>query len=655
MAAPINALHHYAWEESGFPQAWVDDFNASLTMMTALSSHVEKIMIDNGVSVPMVTSGCGVDHWERIEPDTSYRIAARGFRFLHVSSCFPRKGVDALLLAYEAAFSIDYDVSLVIKTFDNPHNDVRQKLAALQARNPRFPHVVLLFADLTDAQLKSLYGQCHVMVGPSLAEGYGLPFAEAMLSGIPVITTAWGGQLDFCNSSNSWLVDYQFARARTHFGLWASAWAQVDVASLAQAMRDAHATPAKTRAAMAANGRAQLLAGHRWRHVAERLTVAAATLPAVPRRDPRIGWISTWHSKCGIASYSRHLVDGLPGDVTVFSPVNETPLIGKDDSIRSWRQSKVASDLWRVLAHPAAQVLDVFVIQFNYGFYNHADLARFITQAKAAGKAVVLCLHSTVDPPDEADVANFRLGWIAASLAACDRILVHAIDDLNRLKRLGLVDNVALFPHGVLRRAEAPPARAMPPVSTIATYGFALPHKGLPEIVRAVRLLHDRGRPVRLKMVNAEYPLELSRQLVVMLQRLVKELRLADHVDIDNRYLSDAESLSLLTDCDLVVFPYQNTGESASGAVRYGMAVERPVAVTSLPIFADLEGATFRLAGTSPAELAEGIASALDVIASNGSEAAAIAEQAGRWRDQHDYRAIGKRLFHICKALVQQR
>jgi glycosyltransferase involved in cell wall biosynthesis len=155
-------------------------------------------------------------------------------------------------------------------------------------------------------------------------------------------------------------------------------------------------------------------------------------------------------------------------------------------------------------------------------------------------------------------------------------------------------------------------------------------------------------------MVNAEYPLELSRQLVDLLQRLVKELRLADHVDIDNRFLSDAESLSLLTDCDLMVFPYQNTGESASGAVRYGMAVERPVAVTPLPIFADLEGATLRLAGTSPAELADGIAAALDVIASNGPEVAAIAEQAGRWRDQHDYRAIGKRLFHICKALVQQ-
>jgi glycosyltransferase involved in cell wall biosynthesis len=654
MAAPIKALHHYAWEESGFPQAWVDDFNASLTMLAALSNHVKKIMIDNGVSVPMAITGNGVDHWERVDPDPSYRIDARSFRFLHVSACFPRKGVDALLAAYEAAFTIDDDVSLIIKTFDNPHNDVRAMLRDMQDRNPRFPHVVTIFADLPETQLKAIYRQCHVLVGPSFAEGFGLPFAEAMLSGIPVITTNWGGQLDFCNPGNSWLVDYRFERARTHFGLWASVWARVDVPALAQAMREAHAASPETRAAMAARGREQLMARHKWKHVAQRLTTAAAKLPTAPRCDPRIGWISSWHSRCGIATYSQHLVDALPDKATVFSPLNETPLLGNDGSIRCWRQSKTDSELWRVLAHPEARKLDAFVIQFNYGFYNHADLGRFITQAKALDKSVIVCLHSTIDPPNELDVANFNLAWLAPALAACDRVLVHTIQDLNRLKGLGLVDNVALFPHGALRRAETALPRSMPEVPTIATYGFALPHKGLPEILNALRLLHDRRRPVKLRMVNAEYPVAFSTMLIEELKKQVRELGLTDHVEMHNRFLSDAESLDLLTDTDLVVFPYQSTAESASGAVRYGMAVERPVAVTPLPIFADLEGATFCMDGTRPEHLADGIAAALDAIAANSPEAAFISAQAERWREQHDYRVVGRRLFNMCKALVAQ-
>lgn len=654
MAGLNNMLHHYAWEESGFPRAWVDDFNASLTMMTTLSTHVEKIMIDNGVSVPMVTSGCGVDHWERITADRSYKVEARGFRFLHVSSCFPRKGVDALLAAYEAAFTIDDDVTLIIKTFENPHNDVREKLVRLREQNPRFPHVVTIFGDITDGELKALYGQCHVMVGPSFAEGFGLPFAEAMLTGIPVITTNWGGHLDFCNHGNSWLVDYKFERAKSHFGLWASAWAKVDVDSLTRALEDAYRASPERRAEMAVRGREQLMARHQWRDVAQRLTAAVATLPNMPIRDPRIGWISTWNSKCGVATYSHHLTAAMPGDVTIFAPANEEVLPGPDDSIRLWKLSKLNSRLARIHDSEDGRDSDVFVIQFNFGFYNHYDLAQFIRRAKDLGKVVVICLHSTVFPLQVADPDNYEIWFLAPALAACDRVLVHSIDDLNRLKDLGLVDNVALFPHGALRRDGAIAERTGRRVPTIATYGFALPHKGLPEILLASRQLHDRGHRIRLRMVNAEYPVPISAALIEELKKQIRELGLADSVELYNRFLPDEESMALLSDSDLIVFPYQETAESASGAVRYGMAVERPVAVTPLPIFSDLEGATFRLPGTSPSDLADGIEAVLDALATSTAEAAGIAEQAERWRDQHDYRVIGRRLFNMCKALASR-
>ena len=46
------------------------------------------------------------------------------FVFLHVSSCFPRKGVDELSAAYTKVFRRSDPVRLVIKGFPNPHNDV---------------------------------------------------------------------------------------------------------------------------------------------------------------------------------------------------------------------------------------------------------------------------------------------------------------------------------------------------------------------------------------------------------------------------------------------------------------------------------------------------------------------------------------------------
>lgn len=653
MIGPVNALHHFAWEESGFPSAWTDNFNNHLTMMTCLSTHVEKIMIDNGITVPLITSGCGVDHWERIHADPDYRISAKGFKFLHVSSCFPRKGVDSLIEAYSRAFTCDDDVSLIIKTFENPHNELRRMLDEAKARNPRFPDVVMVFGDISDAQLKALYTQCDVMVGPSLAEGYGLPFAEAMLSGIPVITTAWGGQTDFCNEGNSWLVDYQFERTDTHFGLWASAWARVDTNSLVRAMQEAHASSPEQRRNMAAMGRAQLLRDHKWSDVATRLSAAKSMLPALSRKsEPRIGWISTWNERCGIATYSKHLIDAMGADVVVFGPKNHAAVESVDSAQRLWTRSKKNSNLSKVLDSPLANDIDVFIIQFNNTFFDHKDLTDFISTARARKKRIIVSLHSTNDQVETMPPEDFHLSHMVSTLAACDRLLVHSIEDLNRLKALGLVHNVVLFPHGTLVQRTPPVKLRKKRLPMIATYGFALPHKGLLEVMDAIRILKERKYPVRLRMVNAEYPADISTTLVNKLSPTAKRQGTHELMEFHNAFLKDEESLRLLGEADLVVFAYQDTAESASGAVRYGMAVGLPVAVTPIPIFDDLEGAVYRFSDTSPAALADGIQNFLESIEKRDEDHIRITSQAEDWRRSHDYRAVGKRLHNICKALL---
>lgn len=651
VASRINVLHAYAWEESGFPQAWVEDFNDSLQGISCVSEHVRKIMIDNGVSVPLGVCWNGVDHWEEIVADTTYPIPGQGFRFLHVSSCFPRKGVDAMLEAYGKAFSRTDDVCMVIKTFSNPHNEVYAWLAAARAANPDYPDVHIVEGDISDAELKHLYSACHALVAPSRAEGFGLPMAEAMLMSIPVITTAWGGQLDFCNPRTAWMVDYRFVRAQTHFHLHNSVWAEPDVVALAHTMREVReSAPALIR--LRTDAAKRLLRDRfKWTDAAERLERDVRNFAADPvLPTTRTGWITTWNIRCGVATYASNLIAGssVPAGILAAEADDRTFHDGAEVS-RCWRQGE-GDQLEKLDAEIERLRLDTLIIQFQYSFFDFAALADFLLRQKQAGRVVIVLMHATVDSKEN---PKKQLRFIAGALKECDRILVHSVHDLNRLKGLGVERNIALFPHGIMEPVEAPkPSHGAR--MRIASYGFFLPHKGLLELIEAVGLMVARGVDVELVMVNAEYPVAVSREQIDLAIDLVSKHGLQSHVRMVTEFLPDHESMAELVQADVVVFPYQGTGESASGAVRYGLASGKPVAVTPLPIFDDVGDVVHRMPGTDAEALAGGLENLLIAVGNGDEKVARIQQRVEQWRSEHRYPVLARRLETMSRQLLRQ-
>ncbi|MBK1693018.1 hypothetical protein CKO33_12720 [Ectothiorhodospira mobilis] len=80
--------------------------------------------------------------------------------------------------------------------------------------------------------MRWLYEQCHLLVAPGRGEGFGLPQAEAMVLGLPVITTDRGGQRDFCTPATAWLVPGRHEPAQSHFHLPGSQWYAPDPEAL---------------------------------------------------------------------------------------------------------------------------------------------------------------------------------------------------------------------------------------------------------------------------------------------------------------------------------------------------------------------------------------------------------------------------------------
>ena len=659
MSARTRVFHGYGWEETGFPAPYVDGMNRRLDLVTVLSHETGKILRDAGVRVPIAVTGAGVDHLAALPDEAPPVPLGKGYRFPHLSPCFPRKGVDVLLAAFGQAFSAEDDVSLVIKTFPNPHNDVAERLAALRRDDPCYPDVVLIQDDWTDAAVAGLYQRCHALVAPSRGEGFGLPLAEAMWFGLPVITTGWGGQTDFCTPQTAWLIDWQFAPARTHLQVDHSAWAEPDTAHLAALMREVRVATPEQLAPRCEAARALVRERFTWARVAADTRAAVAALDRAPllRHAPRIGWVSSWNARCGIARYSAWLSAAIPrGRLEVFAPVNAERLEPDTPEVtRCWTVGIAEPDLPdapdELLDALESRALDTVVIQYNFGFFAPQRLARLIQRNRALGRQVHVFLHATED----VDLPGFKtsLRDAAQALREADRVWVHGIADLNRLRAMQVIHNAALFPHGIPEPVSGGDARLRVQAGiqarrVIASYGFLLPHKGIVQLVEAFAAMQPERANLHLLLVCALYPGSVSLQEKAAVEDAVVRHGLAQRVTLVTDFLPDERSLAWLQMADLVVFPYQQTQESSSAAVRMGLASRCPVAVTPLPIFDDLGDAVHRLGGTTPQAIAEG----LTALFSDPSQMRNLRERAAHHAQARAWPRVAQRLRDVIDGIA---
>ena len=639
----ISLFHAYGWEESLFPRQWVDDFNKHLDCITVMSNQVKKILIDSGVYLPIKVSGLGVDHIEEVESDDNFLVTKKTFSFLHISSCFPRKGIDILLKAYGLSFSSQDNVTLVIKTFPNIHNNVFHLLEGYKKSNSNYPDVNIIDHNLNDSEVKSLYKQCDVLVAPSYGEGFNLTVAEAMSLRIPVITTAWGGQMDFCNSSNSWLVDYEFEYSNSHFELFDSVWAIPSFGHLAKLMKEIYCSSPSLILSKVDSAK-RSISKLKWDSVAQKHVDFISNLNFREEQNiSKIGWISTWNTKCGIATYSEHFLSELKENCIVFSPKNTQK--NQDNIIRCWNIGRDNLDelFNQIIKHKMTSV----VIQFNYGFFDFLSFSIFIKRINTHKIKIIIFLHSTIDPASD---KTKKIQFLKDSFSLCDKLLVHSPSDLNRLKDIGLVENVSLFPHGILTiplgRDRVKKYFLIKKRFHFSTYGFCLPNKGFPELIKAVYLLHKDDFNCKLSLYTAIYDNDTSLSFYQELKNLISNLNLRNIVTINPSYMSDQETLKKLSKTDLVIFPYQYTNESASGAVRQGISSLTPVAVTPLPIFDDVADVVYQLPGTNPSLIASGLR---EWCENHYGKKISMTEK--KWREEHSFSKLASRLHFMIKSI----
>lgn len=648
------------WEEGLFPDETVRAINAGYDTVLAPTKTVEKALIDSGVKLPVRV----IHHPSKF--DRFRRIAERkaagsvdSFKlevvFLHVSSCFPRKGVDILIDAYTKEFDSTDPVRLVIKGFPNPHNEVESILSERAQTPVRDAPIIFINNDLSEDELLSLYRQADVVVLPTRGEGLNLPAAEALAGGLRLIVTGHGGHMDFISEANASLIDYRFSQSESHLATNGSTWVEPNAADLRRKLREAFNEIRKRRKADDGPAEDKWATVSPWFDPASfsrRLeSITSQLLERGAHSEAKIAWISTFDVQCGIAEYSRHLIKALgeyTDKITIICDERSAPSKTRNGEpvIPAWKlgDPSAAKGIIDQIVRSGANTV---VFQWHPAFVPIAVIEEIFADPAVKNLRRIVTLHNV---KHVAHSGGTYLQEASSVLKSADRVLVHTIYDLNLLKAAGLTENVTLFPQGVelLEGIESKAVRSKLDKPRIGSYGFFFPHKGTSLLIEAMPAVLSVWPDATLRLVMAEYPDPVSAQEIERCRKIAKDLGVAESIEWHTEFQPQETSVRLLADCDVIVLPYQETTEASSAAARTALSSRRPVVVTPVRIFEDLGKAVHRLRGGDAASIADGVVEFLQ----NPALRMKVINASDTWLRDHSWSTLARRMYGMMLGLL---
>ena len=226
------------WEVNVFPGAWLPAFDLVDEVWVATQHVADSLMPVSSVPVTKVTMPVSF-------PPVRWRARAdlglpEGFLFMFIfdyHSVFERKNPLAIVKAFKRAFPAGSGASLVVKSINHEqHVSEHERLLLAAAEHP---DIHLIDRYVTADEKNSMIASADCYVSLHRAEGFGLTMAEAMWLGKPVIATRYGGNLEFMNDRNSWLVDHEMIAIRPGCYPYpeTGSWADPDVVQAVHHMR----------------------------------------------------------------------------------------------------------------------------------------------------------------------------------------------------------------------------------------------------------------------------------------------------------------------------------------------------------------------------------------------------------------------------------
>jgi glycosyltransferase involved in cell wall biosynthesis len=144
-------------------------------------------------------------------------------------SVYERKNPEAILKAFDLAFSSTDNVKLIMKSIHAEGNSGNfEKFQFAVSKMKMKNKITVVNENLSRNEFMSMINAADCYISLHRSEGLGLGMMEAMSMGKPVIATRYGGNTDFMNDENSLLVNYELVPVREGAEPYKAEWLWAD-------------------------------------------------------------------------------------------------------------------------------------------------------------------------------------------------------------------------------------------------------------------------------------------------------------------------------------------------------------------------------------------------------------------------------------------
>ncbi len=168
---------------------------------------------------------------------------------LDVASSGDRKNVEALIETIRHLLARSNDVAFRLKIKDaGAEPALARALAELLRSAP--DRIAVAEAAASRAETIAFIDGLDLLLSLARAEGFGLPYAEAIMRGVPVAAARWSGPAEFLTDENGVALPFRLVAIRDRSGLYAPAmgrWAEIDPGAAAEAVLRALEAPPRPR------------------------------------------------------------------------------------------------------------------------------------------------------------------------------------------------------------------------------------------------------------------------------------------------------------------------------------------------------------------------------------------------------------------------